>query len=232
MPQAYVQTLFDQYAPRFESSLVDDLGYRGPALLFKAVLSVRSAARKPALLQARHRSRLRHRACGGGLRQRSRSFHRRRSVAAHDRAGARHRPLCRAGSRRHAAGSARAGRTPAPISFSPRMPWSMSPISRRFSPRPAACWRPAGCSPSPPKPMAAKASSSARGCAMPMRAAYVRAAVECRRPQIVPAGRSLRPQRGQCAGAGPRRGRRENLSLDATRLHEWRHCVRHVSYCH
>ncbi|HEY9456004.1 MAG TPA: methyltransferase domain-containing protein [Bradyrhizobium sp.] len=49
MPQAYVQTLFDQYAPRFEASLVGDLGYRGPALLFKAVLSVRSAARKPAL---------------------------------------------------------------------------------------------------------------------------------------------------------------------------------------
>jgi predicted TPR repeat methyltransferase len=48
MPQAYVQVLFDQYAPRFESSLVDDLGYRGPALLFKAVLSVRAAARKPA----------------------------------------------------------------------------------------------------------------------------------------------------------------------------------------
>jgi predicted TPR repeat methyltransferase len=51
MPQAYVQTLFDQYAPRFESSLVDDLGYRGPELLFKAVLSVRSAARKPAFFK-------------------------------------------------------------------------------------------------------------------------------------------------------------------------------------
>src|SRR5258705_1108611 len=51
MPQAYVQTLFDQYAPRFEASLVDDLGYRGPALLFKAVLSVRSGARKPALFK-------------------------------------------------------------------------------------------------------------------------------------------------------------------------------------
>ena len=47
MSQAYVQALFDQYAPRFETSLVDDLGYRGPALLFRAVLSVRSAARKP-----------------------------------------------------------------------------------------------------------------------------------------------------------------------------------------
>jgi predicted TPR repeat methyltransferase len=51
MPQAYVQVLFDQYAPRFESSLVDDLGYRGPALLFKAVLSVRSAAKKPAFFK-------------------------------------------------------------------------------------------------------------------------------------------------------------------------------------
>jgi predicted TPR repeat methyltransferase len=51
MPQAYVQTLFDQYAPRFESSLVDELGYRGPKLLFSAVLSVRAAARKPALFK-------------------------------------------------------------------------------------------------------------------------------------------------------------------------------------
>jgi predicted TPR repeat methyltransferase len=51
MPQAYVQTLFDQYAPRFESSLVDELGYRGPKLLFHAVLSVRAAARKPALFK-------------------------------------------------------------------------------------------------------------------------------------------------------------------------------------
>jgi predicted TPR repeat methyltransferase len=51
MPESYVQALFDQYAPRFESSLVDDLGYRGPALLFKAVLSVRSAARKPAFFK-------------------------------------------------------------------------------------------------------------------------------------------------------------------------------------
>jgi predicted TPR repeat methyltransferase len=51
MPTAYVQVLFDQYAPRFESSLVDDLGYRGPDLLFRAVLSVRSASRKPAFFR-------------------------------------------------------------------------------------------------------------------------------------------------------------------------------------
>ena len=51
MPSAYVQVLFDQYAPRFEASLVGDLGYRGPALLFKAVLSVRAAEKKPAFFK-------------------------------------------------------------------------------------------------------------------------------------------------------------------------------------
>jgi predicted TPR repeat methyltransferase len=51
MPTAYVRALFDQYAPRFEAALVDDLGYRGPALLFKAVLSTRAAIRKPAFFK-------------------------------------------------------------------------------------------------------------------------------------------------------------------------------------
>jgi predicted TPR repeat methyltransferase len=51
MPQAYVRALFDQYAPKFESALVDDLGYRGPALLFKAVLATRAAVRKPAFFK-------------------------------------------------------------------------------------------------------------------------------------------------------------------------------------
>jgi len=51
MPAAYVRALFDQYAPRFEASLVNDLGYRGPALLFKAVLSARAAIRKPAFFK-------------------------------------------------------------------------------------------------------------------------------------------------------------------------------------
>ena len=51
MPQGYVQTLFDQYAPRFEAALLGDLGYRAPQLLFKAVLSVRSAAKKPAFFK-------------------------------------------------------------------------------------------------------------------------------------------------------------------------------------
>jgi predicted TPR repeat methyltransferase len=51
MPKAYVQSLFDQYAPRFDQSLLGDLGYRGPALLFKAVLAARLAARKPAFFK-------------------------------------------------------------------------------------------------------------------------------------------------------------------------------------
>ena len=51
MPPAYVRALFDQYAPKFEAALVDDLGYRGPALLFKAVQSVRAAIGKPALFK-------------------------------------------------------------------------------------------------------------------------------------------------------------------------------------
>lgn len=51
MPQAYVRTLFDQYAPKFETALVDDLGYRGPALLFRAVLATRAAVRKPAFFK-------------------------------------------------------------------------------------------------------------------------------------------------------------------------------------
>jgi predicted TPR repeat methyltransferase len=48
MPPAYVRTLFDQYAPRFDRALIDDLGYRGPSVLFKAVLAARHAVKKPA----------------------------------------------------------------------------------------------------------------------------------------------------------------------------------------
>ncbi|GLR85610.1 class I SAM-dependent DNA methyltransferase [Bradyrhizobium iriomotense] len=51
MPKAYVQALFDQYAPRFEHALINDLGYRAPALIFKAVLAARVAAKKPAFFQ-------------------------------------------------------------------------------------------------------------------------------------------------------------------------------------
>ena len=48
MPKAYVQSLFDQYAPRFEAELIERLNYRAPSILFKAVLAARAAERKPA----------------------------------------------------------------------------------------------------------------------------------------------------------------------------------------
>jgi predicted TPR repeat methyltransferase len=37
MAPAYVETLFDQYAERFERALVDELGYRGPELVRAAI---------------------------------------------------------------------------------------------------------------------------------------------------------------------------------------------------
>jgi len=51
MPKAYVQTLFDQYAPRFDTALLEHLDYRGPAILFKAVLAVRAAGKRPAFFK-------------------------------------------------------------------------------------------------------------------------------------------------------------------------------------
>src|SRR5690242_15956764 len=51
MPKGYVQALFDQYAPRFEAALLGDLDYRAPQLLFKAVISVRTKAKKPAFFK-------------------------------------------------------------------------------------------------------------------------------------------------------------------------------------
>jgi len=48
MRPTYVTALFDQYAPKFDAALRDDLGYRGPALLLAAVLSARAAAGGPA----------------------------------------------------------------------------------------------------------------------------------------------------------------------------------------
>jgi predicted TPR repeat methyltransferase len=51
MPRGYVQTLFDQYAPRFEAALLGDLHYRAPQLLYKAVLATRAAAKKPAFFK-------------------------------------------------------------------------------------------------------------------------------------------------------------------------------------
>ncbi len=51
MPKAYVQSLFDQYAPRFEQELIERLHYCAPEILFKAVLSVRAAQKKTAFFK-------------------------------------------------------------------------------------------------------------------------------------------------------------------------------------
>lgn len=48
MRPTYVKALFDQYAPRFDKALLDDLGYRGPALLLAAVVTARTEAGRPA----------------------------------------------------------------------------------------------------------------------------------------------------------------------------------------
>ncbi len=48
MPPGYVRALFDQYAPRFDKVLVNDLDYRGPEVLLKAVLAARHAQKLPA----------------------------------------------------------------------------------------------------------------------------------------------------------------------------------------
>lgn len=46
MSAAYVRTLFDQYADRFDSALRDKLGYRGPELLFAALSRVAGEERR------------------------------------------------------------------------------------------------------------------------------------------------------------------------------------------
>ncbi len=51
MPKAYVRSLFDQYAPKFDAALVGDLAYRGPQVLLKAVLAACHADRRPALFK-------------------------------------------------------------------------------------------------------------------------------------------------------------------------------------
>ncbi len=52
MPPEYVRALFDQYAPKFDKALVDDLNYRGPEVLLKAVLGARPAEHQPRFRRA------------------------------------------------------------------------------------------------------------------------------------------------------------------------------------
>ena len=67
MPEAYVRTLFDQYAPEFNRALLETLNYRGPRVLRDAVREVLARQAPRGAVPPRHRSRLRHRACGARL---------------------------------------------------------------------------------------------------------------------------------------------------------------------
>ena len=83
MPQGYVQTLFDQYAPRFEAALVGDLDYRGAGRCCSRRCCRRAhAAKKPAFFKRAIDLGCGTGLGGGGVRQGGRSFHRHRSVAA------------------------------------------------------------------------------------------------------------------------------------------------------
>lgn len=62
MPPGYVRALFDQYAPKFDKTLLNDLDYRGPEILLKAVLAARHGAHLPA-----HFRRALDLGCGTGL---------------------------------------------------------------------------------------------------------------------------------------------------------------------
>ena len=66
LPQTYVARLFDEYAPRFDAHLTDNLGYRAPALI--AGRPERRRAGPPLRLEPRPR--LRHRPHGRGARGR------------------------------------------------------------------------------------------------------------------------------------------------------------------
>lgn len=62
MPKAYVRSLFDQYAPKFDAALIGDLAYRGPEVLRKAVVAFRQSQKRPV-----HFARVVDLGCGTGL---------------------------------------------------------------------------------------------------------------------------------------------------------------------
>ena len=58
LPQAYVTRLFDDYAPRFDAHLTENLGYRAPALIAEALTAVAPGRRFASALDL---------GCGTGL---------------------------------------------------------------------------------------------------------------------------------------------------------------------
>ena len=166
MASAYVQTLFDQYAPRFESALVGDLGYRGPALLFKAVLSVRGAAKKPAYFR-----RAIDLGCGTGLAAAAFASNVDRFVGIDlsprmiekSRATSLYAELEVADMLQGLRGKPETSADLILAADAMVYVAELGPCWWRHS----ACSPPAACSPSPPRPMMATASSSARAGATP-----------------------------------------------------------------
>ena len=160
------------------AALVDDLGYRGPALLFRAVLAARAAVRKPAFFK-----RAIDLGCGTGLAATAfarevdhfigidlspRMIERARATGLYAQLevtemveGLRGRPDASADLILAADAMVYVVRSRAAAARGEARACA-----------PAACWR------SPWKPMAATASFSARACAMPTAPRYVRASIE------------------------------------------------------
>ena len=132
MPEAYVRVhCFDQYAPKFERHWSTTSAIAAPRCCSRPCWLAPAGGPQTGLLQARHRSRLRHRArCRRasssevdhfiGIDLSPRMIERARATGLYAQARGR-QTWCRA---------CAAGLTPAPISFSPPTPWSICPISR------------------------------------------------------------------------------------------------------
>ena len=128
------------------------------------------------LLQARHRSRLRYRACRPRFRSPGRPLHRHRPVAAHDREGARHRTLCAARGGRHGGGPARLSRRSAELVLAADTMVYVA-ILHRCCARSHACWWPAACWPSRVESHGGEGVILGAGLRYAHSAAYVRASV-------------------------------------------------------
>ena len=200
MPPAYARLLFDQYASKFEASLVGDLGYRGPALLFKAVLAARAALGLPPAFD-----RVIDLGCGTGLAARAfaavageiigidlspRMIERarltgllRRTRGRRDRA----RPGPTTGRQRRSDPCCRRDGLCA----------DMAPLLAEV----ARVLAPGGCSRLRSKAIRAKAWCSAKGCATPT-ARPAASAIASRRPPLDAAGTGIVPHRERCQVPG------------------------------
>ena len=202
---AHVAALFDDYAPRFEASLVGRLAYRGPALLRRG-----GAAPRRAPLRDDARPRLRHRARWRGV------FADRcdamdgidLSGAMLKRAAARgiYRGLVHRQRRRR---PRRARRRDAPTLWSPPMSWSISATSARSSRRSRGVLVPGGLfALHRPVRHRSPVRTRARFALCPF-AGRDRRLGQGRRLGCRPPGGGLGAAGSRCAGARSRRGARK-----------------------